>query len=270
MVELKRKVSLKQKTTSEPEERQDVNLKRKVTLKTKQGTTIATDNQHQALSSSLSSSECGKKPVISKGKKAILGVVVLLLVGLGVYALVNRNGEKKSIMSDEPVAVVDDRTGESTGSEEENPGGANEPYAQETESTQTGDNGTQESEAVEETQPVVENQNASAPETPSTNEGVSDNISNSTDENKTGDKEHAATVASNSQTSSVAPISAMHIVSGIDEAEAAALWASLDQDAKDVILGTYGNGKEREENLGESYNEIQAKVNEYYRKKYGN
>lgn len=241
MVELKRKVSLKQKSTPKPEERQDVNLKRKVTLKTKLGTTTATDNLIQTPSSSKSFDKCVKKPVISKGKKAILGVVILLLVGLGVYALVNRNGDKDSIVREEPVAIVDDTVEESTEAKEEDSAYANEPNAQVAESTQTGDNGTQESEGFDETQPVVEDQNATAQETTPQSEGVNGNSGNvSTAENKTADKEHAATIAPNSQINSVA--STQQYVSGIDEVAAAALWASLDQDAKDVILGTYGNG----------------------------
>jgi len=56
----------------------------------------------------------------------------------------------------------------------------------------------------------------------------------------------------------------------VDDETAAALWDNLDPRAKDVILGKYGNGKIRKESLGDQYDEIQSKVNVYYRMKYGN
>lgn len=40
---------------------------------------------------------------------------------------------------------------------------------------------------------------------------------------------------------------------------------SLEQKAKNVIRGDYGNGEERKQKLGNQYEEIQAKVNEMYR-----
>ena len=55
----------------------------------------------------------------------------------------------------------------------------------------------------------------------------------------------------------------------ISKAEQVALWDALDAQAKEVILGVYGIGKARAEALGDSYDNIQAKVNEYYRAKYG-
>lgn len=41
---------------------------------------------------------------------------------------------------------------------------------------------------------------------------------------------------------------------------------SLEQKAKEVIRGNYGNGIERKQKLGEQYTEIQSKVNEMYKK----
>lgn len=55
----------------------------------------------------------------------------------------------------------------------------------------------------------------------------------------------------------------------ISKAEQVALWDALDDQVKEVILGVYGNGKAREEALGDSYENIQTKVNEYYYAKYG-
>lgn len=44
------------------------------------------------------------------------------------------------------------------------------------------------------------------------------------------------------------------------------LSGTLEQKAKDVIRGKYGNGEVRKQKLGEQYAEIQNKVNEMYRK----
>lgn len=43
------------------------------------------------------------------------------------------------------------------------------------------------------------------------------------------------------------------------------IFSSLEQKAKNVIRGDYGNGEERKQKLGSQYEEIQAKVNEMYR-----
>lgn len=40
---------------------------------------------------------------------------------------------------------------------------------------------------------------------------------------------------------------------------------SLEEKAKEVIRGNYGNGEDRKQKLGEHYSEIQSKVNEMYR-----
>lgn len=55
----------------------------------------------------------------------------------------------------------------------------------------------------------------------------------------------------------------------ISEEEQKTLWEALDSQAKEVILGSYGTGMDRKEALGNLYDEVQAKVNDYYRAKYG-
>ena len=48
-------------------------------------------------------------------------------------------------------------------------------------------------------------------------------------------------------------------------AQPATLSGSLEEKAKEVIRGNYGNGEVRKQKLGEQYSEIQSKVNEMYR-----
>lgn len=47
-----------------------------------------------------------------------------------------------------------------------------------------------------------------------------------------------------------------------------ALSSDLEENAKAVIRGDFGNGQERKEALGNSYTEIQNRVNEIYRERY--
>lgn len=48
-------------------------------------------------------------------------------------------------------------------------------------------------------------------------------------------------------------------------AQSVTLSGSLEEKAKEVIRGNYGNGEVRKQKLGEQYSEIQSKVNEMYR-----
>ena len=43
----------------------------------------------------------------------------------------------------------------------------------------------------------------------------------------------------------------------------------IEELAQEVLVGTFGNGKEREQRLGTLYRPVQAKVNEIYWKKRG-
>lgn len=51
-----------------------------------------------------------------------------------------------------------------------------------------------------------------------------------------------------------------------EDLNAPAISSSLEQKAKHVIRGDFGNGQVRKDKLGDEYAEIQSKVNEMYRK----
>ena len=60
-------------------------------------------------------------------------------------------------------------------------------------------------------------------------------------------------------------VSSREAKSSISNTEKLLSFSSLEQKAKEVIRGNYGNGIERKQKLGEQYTEIQGKVNEMYK-----
>lgn len=53
---------------------------------------------------------------------------------------------------------------------------------------------------------------------------------------------------------------------GVDAAQASTVGGDVEELAREVIRGKYGNGEVRKQQLGDRYAEIQARVNEIYRK----
>ena len=66
---------------------------------------------------------------------------------------------------------------------------------------------------------------------------------------------------------SVANVTASNNTSGnnVNQSSAAAVQGSVEEKAKQVIRGVFGNGPERKQALGAEYEEIQSKVNEIYK-----
>ena len=278
MVEIKRKVSLRQKTeeadtSSSSSPRPEVNLRRKVSLKEKTGGA----QEQEVVTSTINTggegpSNNGNRPVVSKGKKFILGVVVLLLLAGGIYALLNR--EKGSQTEQEPLAVsnVPVNSDSKQSSQEDNTqpdaveqtdvieqqdeiGKTDNPSDIVENPTSSAEDGTKAVDTSEESQAAEPS--ASRPDLSESTSAETGNVDNTQAMNPA--VANRTTKASQTQTkhSSIANNSA-------------ALWDTLDQQAKEVILGRYGNGTARMDALGDEYDEIQAKVNEYYRLKYGN
>ena len=268
MVEIKRKVSLKQKTekqeSSASAPRTDVNIRRKVTLKEKSGEVNEEKGVVTAPVSSGSSgpSGNGNSPVISKGKKFILGTVVLLLLAGGIYALINKN--KASQTEREPLAVsttvpIDKDAQQNAQNDYSQPGS----HGQSDASDQLSEFGDSDSPA----------DNIEVPPVPA-EEGQKGSVSTEKPEVSQTEVPTSEAPASSVANSAVAPKSVgssqTQTKQAVANTNAATLWENLDQQAKEVILGEYGNGTVRMEALGDMYDEIQAKVNEYYRLKYGN
>lgn len=280
MVEIKRKVSLKQKTEKpEPSAstpRTDVNIRRKVTFKEKSGGV----NEEKGVvtapvgSGSSGPSGNGNAPVISKGKKFFLGTVVLLLLAGGIYALINKN--KASQTKQEPLSVsttvpIDKDAQQNAQNDYSQPGS----HEQSDASDQLSGFGDSDSPADNiEVPPVpaeegqkgsvsTEKPEVSQSEVPSSEAPASSVANGSVGNNQNSNANSAVAPKSvgSSQTQTKQAVA---------NTNAATLWENLDQQAKEVILGEYGNGTARMEALGDMYDEIQAKVNEYYRLKYGN
>lgn len=278
MVEIKRKVSLKQKTegaesSSSTSPKPEVNLRRKVSLKEKTGGL----QEQEVVTSSLntggeSSSSNENRPVISKGKKFILGVVVLLLLAGGVYALLNQEKGNQTDQESLTTTTITINSDSKQNPQEDN----SQPDAVEQTDVveQQGEMGetdipsdideTSVSSIEEETKVSDSSEETQADEPsatrPDLSESVSvENINDNNTQTVNSGVENSAPKASQTQTKQ-----------SFATYNTTALWDDLDQQAKEVILGRYGNGAARKDALGDEYDEIQAKVNEYYRLKYGN
>ena len=194
----------------------NVNLKRKVTLKRKGD---ATDQAREE-----------KKP----NKFIWLGVIALVIIG-GIYGLKQFNQEKTLEGVSEEVAVIEFDTINSGFKENE----SDTPNIVET--NPTGDNAFSD-------QTKVSNTSTETNTTSSIESAVSIKSS------ATGENSAAKEDASNNAIRSKGSQSSEVDVS-----------SSVEDKAKQVIRGNFGNGSDRKQALGAEYVDIQAKVNEMYR-----
>ena len=199
-----------------------VELKKKVTLKTKVAET-ATQNQQITQQPNPSSNGKGKK----------LGVFMLIAV-IAVVAFFLLKPEN----SGNDVSVSSPATSEAVAQNTDN--------AQKQEVEQP----VSESTPNEESTPVVE-------EDKSNNE-VSDNNGNKPANVSEQEEKTQATTETRTQTKEIA--------SKTTQKEEAIPVGSIEEKAKLVIRGDFGNGEERKMKLGSEYSAIQNKVNEMYAK----
>lgn len=199
-----------------------VELKKKVTLKTKVAET-ATQNQQTTQQPNPSGSGKGKK----------LGVFMLIAV-IAVVAFFLLKPEN----SGNDVSVSSPATSEAVAQNTDN--------AQKQEVEQP----VSESTPNEESTPVVE-------EDKSNNE-VSDNNGNKPANVSEQEEKTQATTETRTQTKEIA--------SKTTQKEEAIPVGSIEEKAKLVIRGDFGNGEERKMKLGSEYSAIQNKVNEMYAK----
>lgn len=199
-----------------------VELKKKVTLKTKVAET-ATQNQQTTQQPNSSSNGKGKK----------LGVFMLIAV-IAVVAFFLLKPEN----SGSDVSVSSPATSEAVAQNTDN--------AQKQEVEQP----VSESTPNEESTPVVE-------EDKSNNE-VSDNNGNKPANVSEQEEKTQATTETRTQTKEIA--------SKTTQKEEAIPVGSIEEKAKLVIRGDFGNGEERKMKLGSEYSAIQNKVNEMYAK----
>ena len=195
-----------------------VQIKKKVTLKTK-----TSQEPPQTPPVPSSGEEKKKKPGKTIGWIAALGILVILAVVF--YDLFNSSDDYNVETSTMPVQVdsaigvsVDDGRGELS---------AGEASAQDSTSTCTAGN--------------VEKQDAPL-----------------------ASGEDALTTTPQSSHNST-PSTISQRIQSSEANNPIVLSGTLEQKAKDVIRGNYGNGETRKQKLGDQYAEIQAKVNEMYR-----
>ena len=237
MVTIKHKVTLKTKTPQE-EISESVDVK-KVTLKQKQPETSVAAEQETKNPKADTSSSPQKSEKNSNTGKIIGGIVVAAAVIAGVYFFgtkdIDNSGEDKGGTSTEIVAQNNDNTADESVSG----------------SAVTGDNVPKEASTENASEDATTTESSAnvenAQDTPSTNEGVSSAVL--AESKKTENSSVATpTVSSVPSISSSAPIS-----------------GDVEENARRVIRGDFGNGQERKDKLGSSYSEIQGKVNEMYR-----
>lgn len=233
MVTIKHKVTLKTKTPQE-ECAESVDVK-KVTLKKKQSESSVVSEQEPLIKPETDTSPSQQEQEkISNIGKIISGIIAAAAIIAGVYFFGirdNNSGDDKTVASTEVVTqndgnTVKETTANSTASEE----GLTE-------------NSSEATTPANDSETSAEN----AKGAPTANESTSPSVQ--TDDKKT-EEESAVTpsVPSVQLTASSAPIS-----------------EDMEENARRVIRGDFGNGQVRKDKLGAAYSEIQGKVNEMYR-----
>ena len=224
MVELKKKITLRTKTTGTPEEAQ----KPQVALRKKQPV-----SESIPPSPSTTGGEAEHK---GKWKWYAAAIAGLLVLGGGGYYLSQLGDE-----GDAPVAVVvepsksaDEIVGVSSAE------GKNEQSQTEAKVKNADDDSNKPTEGGNPTQ-------------------SRQNHSDATLTNKNDDQARASdsSVRNNSSTGGT--------VSRTNATSSANVTGTVEEEAREVIRGKYGNGDVRKRNLGDRYAEIQSKVNEMYR-----
>lgn len=211
-----------------------VQIKKKVTLKakTEQPAEPIKQNAQPSLREKQSDFSSGdsNKSTASKnnGTKYLIGAIVIIALVCGGYYLLSNRTE---ISEEKPVAQVIDNS-------VPNQGNNNQAEKANSDNENSKDSSV---DQVEESNP-----SNSKVSTEQENESVSKNEKQTSTE--------ANEVSSHIAKSSIS-----------NETESSLPSGSLEQKAKEVIRGNYGNGIERKQKLGEQYTEIQGKVNEMYK-----
>ena len=225
MVELKKKVTLRTKASETPEEVQ----KPQVALKKKQPVS-------EPVSPTPPTSGGEDESKGGKGKWYAAALAGLLVLGGGGYYLSQQGDEGDAPVAEvvEPAKSADVAGGENTDA------------------------------------------NQDEQSTTNANDEVTDNTSNEAAEGgapaQPGQSQGNATLAKdNATTSPATDVSVRNnpstggTVSQTNTTPTASITGAVEEEAREVIRGKYGNGAVRKRNLGDRYAEIQSKVNEMYR-----
>ena len=227
MVQIKKKVTLKAKTEQEPVV-EPVQQTAKPTLRKKEP---VKELVPEPAPTPIPDDGAGKSGN-SKIYGGIAAAVVACLLGYGAYSYYNSSDEKTDDTTTEVVEGTTDTSNEGDGKEQNND------QTVETPETESADGEETASHAQEETSPEAssskDNSKKDVPAKPTEPAKVTSQPTNTVQPS----------------TPTVQP---------------ATLTGTLEEKAKDVIRGNYGNGEVRKQKLGDQYAEIQSKVNEMYR-----
>ena len=180
----------------------------------------------------------GQKDGKSKIFKGIAAAALVCLLGYGAYSYYNSSDEKTDETTTEVVEGTTDTSNEADSKEQNNDQTVETPESESADAGISADGEETASPAQEETSPEA---------------------SSSKDNSKKDvpAKPTEPANATSQPTNTVQP--------STPAVQPATLSGTLEEKAKDVIRGNYGNGEVRKQKLGDQYAEIQSKVNEMYR-----
>ena len=232
MVQIKKKVTLKAKTEQDPFV-ETVQQSAKPTLRKKEPVLESTPTP----TPDGGDGKGGNSKIY--GVRAVLVVVCLLgLLGYGAYYYFNSSVEKTDDTTTEIVEGTTETSKEDDNKEQNNDQAVE---TSETESVEAGSS----SDGEETASPAQEE---TSPEASSSKDNSKKDVpAKSTEPAK----------ATSQPTNTVQP--------STPAVQPATLTGTLEEKAKEVIRGNYGNGEVRKQKLGDQYAEIQSKVNEMYR-----
>jgi preprotein translocase subunit SecF len=164
-----------------------------------------------------------------KKSPALIITLALVIIGIGVFWFMNKNTTNQNKLETAVSAEVQETAPSEANTRQTN-------QTTDSNNTNAGDN-----VQTGEVKSTPTSSNVS-PTTDATNPNSTERVTTKTNQNSTTN----ATPSSNS----VLPI------------------GSIEEKARQVISGAFGNGADRKQALGEDYAEIQAKVNEIYKNKY--
>lgn len=253
MVSLKRKVTLKtkiaQEETPEAVESLKVSLKKKqpdalVTPVPKLQPTLSPKSQGKSAPTAVpQTSQVGKKPNIGR---IIVGVVAIVVIIISAFLFINNGKENGSGNDKTSTGMTAQNGGKQDASDDASAGANNEGMSEEGDGTSANEVETSAPTRAEEIPAAKELTSAPSTETGSKDaeQSIKQNPASTSEISKS-----TASQATESTTSSNAYV-------GDD----------VEENARRVIRGDFGNGQVRKDKLGEAYSDIQRKVNEMYRK----
>lgn len=235
MVSIKHKVTLKTKVAQE--ETPEAIESPKVTLKRKQPEApVVAEPKQKPISSTP---QLGKKSNTGK----VIGVLVAAAIIAGIFFINNKEGEGGN--DSNPTEAIAQNT------KDQNEGNDTPTAENSNEDASTESKGGSEAPVAKNTDKSPANTTSSANHAKATDNLVAEQPT----------KQNPATIAEPAQSKPAAT----QTTKPSSSSTSAPVSGDVEENARRVIRGDFGNGLERRDKLGTSYSEIQGKVNEMYR-----